>query len=92
MNRVKDIQEKAKAPKVDKGAAKRFVKNSLWQAAKAKTQEDTPCKTEQTTIQIGNVFCTKLMMKICQLCKQHNPFCSDHINSQKEEHYEMLIM
>jgi hypothetical protein len=32
MNRVKDIQDKANAPKVDKGAAKRFVKSSLWQA------------------------------------------------------------
>ena len=53
MNRVKDIQDKANAPKVDKGAAKRFVKSSLWQAAKAKTKEDMPTKNQDAPIQIG---------------------------------------
>ncbi|XP_067680523.1 nuclear nucleic acid-binding protein C1D-like [Haliotis asinina] len=36
MNRVKEIQDKAKAPKVNSGAAKRMVKSALWQAAQKK--------------------------------------------------------
>jgi hypothetical protein len=35
------------------GAAKRFVKSSLWQAAKAKTKEDMPTKNQDAPIQIG---------------------------------------
>lgn len=33
MNRVKEIQDKEKAPKLDVKASKRFVKSALWQAA-----------------------------------------------------------
>lgn len=33
MNRVKEIQDKEKAPKLDVSASKRFVKSALWQAA-----------------------------------------------------------
>ena len=33
MGRVKEIEDRAKAPKIDKGAAKRFVRNALWQQA-----------------------------------------------------------
>ena len=39
MNRVKDIQEKQKAPKIDKDASKRFVRSALWQMAHKKAQE-----------------------------------------------------
>ncbi|KAL5008037.1 hypothetical protein ScPMuIL_013618 [Solemya velum] len=38
MKRVKDIQDKEKAPRLDKGAAKRFMKNALWSAAHAKSK------------------------------------------------------
>lgn len=31
MNRVKEIAEKKKASKLDKGAASRFVRNALWE-------------------------------------------------------------
>lgn len=51
MKRVKDIQDKADAPKVDKGAAKRLVKSSLWQAVKTKTF--IPAQNQQAPIQIG---------------------------------------
>ena len=33
MNKVKLIEDRVKAPKLDKGAANRFVKNALWAAA-----------------------------------------------------------
>ena len=46
MNRVKDIQDKAKAAKVDKSAAKRFIKHALWQQAKGKQK---PEEKDQTT-------------------------------------------
>ena len=39
MNRVKEIQEKQKAPKIDKDASKRFVRSALWQMAHKKAQE-----------------------------------------------------
>ncbi|XP_071079399.1 nuclear nucleic acid-binding protein C1D-like [Haliotis cracherodii] len=39
MNRVKEIQDKAKAPKVNAGAAKRMVKSALWQAAQKKVEQ-----------------------------------------------------
>ncbi|XP_023933693.1 nuclear nucleic acid-binding protein C1D [Lingula anatina] len=49
MNRVKEIQEKEKAPKLDKPASKRFVKSALWQAAhaKASAQKDDGASTSQ---------------------------------------------
>ncbi|VDH98015.1 Hypothetical predicted protein [Mytilus galloprovincialis] len=53
MNRVKDIQDKAKAPKLDKGAAKRFVKSSLWEAAKKQIEEHvTPKENKDKPIVI----------------------------------------
>ena len=53
MNRVREIQDKAKAPKLDKGASKRFVKSALWQPGqKAQGDEvevqDSPCKSSDT--------------------------------------------
>ena len=39
MDRAKNIQDAAKAPKIDKAASKRFVKSALWKAAKKKTSE-----------------------------------------------------
>ena len=40
MARVKQIQDKANAPKLDKGAANRFVKNALWAAAHKESQPE----------------------------------------------------
>merc|ERR1712142_1066395 len=39
MNRVKEVEEKQKAPKINKDAAKRFVRNALWQQAQQKTHK-----------------------------------------------------
>ena len=39
MTRVKEIQEKEKAPKIDQGAAKRFVRSALWQQAHSQTPQ-----------------------------------------------------
>jgi exosome complex protein LRP1 len=38
MNRVKEIQDKEKAPKIDVSASKRIVKSALWQAAQNQQQ------------------------------------------------------
>ncbi|GAB1599829.1 nuclear nucleic acid-binding protein C1D-like [Argonauta hians] len=54
MNRVKEIEDKAKAPKVNSDAAKRFVRNALWQSAHKKSHassskgvnRDTPDEEE----------------------------------------------
>ena len=50
MNRVKEIQEKQKAPKIDKDASKRFVRSALWQMAHKKAQEGTASTSK------GNIF------------------------------------
>ncbi|KAL4238979.1 DNA-binding protein c1d [Mactra antiquata] len=39
MNRVKEIQDKEKAPKLDVQASKRFVKSALWQSAQKQDNE-----------------------------------------------------
>ena len=39
MNRVKEVEEKQKAPKLNKDAAKRFVRSALWQQAQQKTHK-----------------------------------------------------
>ena len=39
MNRVKEVEEKQKAPKINKDAAKRFVRSALWQQAQQKTHK-----------------------------------------------------
>ncbi|XP_041361492.1 nuclear nucleic acid-binding protein C1D-like [Gigantopelta aegis] len=44
MKRVTEIQEKANAPKLNKPAAKRFIKSALWQAAQNKGEK--PSNTE----------------------------------------------
>ncbi|GFN82345.1 hypothetical protein PoB_000885100 [Plakobranchus ocellatus] len=36
MARVKEIEDKKKAPKIDKSVSKRFVRSALWQAAQNK--------------------------------------------------------
>ncbi|GFR66889.1 nuclear nucleic acid-binding protein C1D-like [Elysia marginata] len=44
MARVKEIEDKKKAPKLDKSASKRFVRSALWHAAqkKGKGEMSTP--------------------------------------------------
>lgn len=37
MNRVKEIEDKKKAPRINADAALRFVRNSLWDAAHKKS-------------------------------------------------------
>lgn len=39
MSRVHEVEDKAKAPRLDKSATKRFIRNALWDAAQ---------KTEKT--------------------------------------------
>ncbi|KAK3603069.1 hypothetical protein CHS0354_015764 [Potamilus streckersoni] len=46
MNRVKEIQDKALAPKIDVKATKRFVKSALWQAAHNKKEADATTSKE----------------------------------------------
>lgn len=40
MTRVKEIEDKKKAPKLDKSASKRFVRSALWQAAQKKGEDE----------------------------------------------------
>ena len=42
MGRVKEIQDKEKAPKLNQSAAKRFVRNALWEQAHKKATDDQP--------------------------------------------------
>ncbi|XP_053394272.1 nuclear nucleic acid-binding protein C1D-like [Mercenaria mercenaria] len=44
MNRVKEIQDKEKAPKLDVSASKRFVKSALWQAAQKQSKQSGSSK------------------------------------------------
>jgi len=37
MSRVKEIQDKQLAPRLDVGASKRFVRNALWDTAQKMT-------------------------------------------------------
>ncbi|WAR20087.1 C1D-like protein [Mya arenaria] len=39
MNRVKEVQDKEKAPKLNVMASKRFIKSALWQAAQKQDNE-----------------------------------------------------
>ena len=41
MNRLKEIQEKEKAPSLNVDASKRFVKSALWKAAQNKSLTET---------------------------------------------------
>ena len=50
MNRVKEIQEKQNAPKIDKAASKRFVRSALWQMAHKKAKESTPAASKGNPI------------------------------------------
>ena len=49
MNRVKEVEEKQKAPKINKDAAKRFVRNALWQQAQQKTHKTELGGGEEST-------------------------------------------
>lgn len=40
MNRVKEIQDREKAPKLNVQASKRMIKSALWQAAQKSLQEN----------------------------------------------------
>ncbi|KAG5266560.1 hypothetical protein AALO_G00233510 [Alosa alosa] len=46
MNKVKDITDKKKAARLDKGAAGRFVRNALWQAEEGKDATGQPPKAK----------------------------------------------
>ncbi|XP_076141212.1 nuclear nucleic acid-binding protein C1D [Alosa pseudoharengus] len=46
MNKVKDIMDKKKAARLDKGAAGRFVRNALWQAEEGKDATEQPPKAK----------------------------------------------
>ncbi|XP_060579171.1 nuclear nucleic acid-binding protein C1D-like, partial [Ruditapes philippinarum] len=48
MNRVKEIQDKEKAPKIDVSASKRMVKSALWQAAQNQQQTAESSKDNST--------------------------------------------
>lgn len=39
MARVKEIEDKKKAPKLNKAVSKRFVRSALWKAAQSKTEK-----------------------------------------------------
>lgn len=41
MGRVKEIEDKAKAPKLDTGATKRFMRRALWQNAHKEAAENS---------------------------------------------------
>ncbi|KAJ8317234.1 hypothetical protein KUTeg_005138 [Tegillarca granosa] len=70
MNRVKECQDKAKAPKLDKGASKRFVKSALWQAAKSKNQDSSAAKGTPST---GDEVETRMYLNVCGLNpKEHS--------------------
>ncbi|KAL8566118.1 hypothetical protein ACOMHN_051844 [Nucella lapillus] len=47
MGRIKEAQDAMNRPKLDKAAAKRFVKHSLWQK-KASRRGDSPASASQT--------------------------------------------
>ncbi|KAM6956096.1 nuclear nucleic acid-binding protein C1D [Aplochiton taeniatus] len=55
MNRVKEITDRRKAARLDKGAAARFVKNALWDSEEGKAQKaggsskpgNTPGRSQQ---------------------------------------------
>lgn len=48
MNRLKEIQEKEKAPSLNVDASKRFVKSALWKAAQNKSLTETEGASPQT--------------------------------------------
>ena len=55
MNRVKEIEAKLKAPKINKDAAKRFIRSALWQQAQQKTHITEVDKTgESSSAASGN--------------------------------------
>ncbi|XP_062375926.1 nuclear nucleic acid-binding protein C1D [Sardina pilchardus] len=46
MNKVKEITDRKKAARLDKGAAGRFVRNALWQAEEGKDATEQPPKAK----------------------------------------------
>ena len=49
MNKVKEITDKKKAARLDKGAAKRFVRNALFEPDDKKLSKKTPSKKRADT-------------------------------------------
>ena len=49
MNRVKEVEAKQKAPKINKDAAKRFVRSALWQQAQQKSHRTEMDKTGESS-------------------------------------------
>jgi len=47
MGRVKEIQDKQLAPRLDAAASKRFVRNALWDAAQ---KSSTPAAVKSTSL------------------------------------------
>ena len=59
MGRVKEMEDKAKAPKINKDASKRFVRNALWSQAQKKSTDNEPGKSSDHTALIllrHNIF------------------------------------
>ncbi|XP_059164361.1 nuclear nucleic acid-binding protein C1D-like [Physella acuta] len=55
MQRVKEIEDKKKAPKLNKDVSKRFVKSALWQAAqKREISANTEPSTSQQSVKEGS--------------------------------------
>jgi len=46
MTRVKEIQDKETAPKLNVDASKRFVRNALWDAAHKKVSDKQPAASK----------------------------------------------
>ena len=52
MGRVKEIEDKEKAPKLDKEASKRFIRSALWLEAQKKTFAGTSLQMISNLIQV----------------------------------------
>jgi exosome complex protein LRP1 len=51
MARVKEIEDKKKAPKLNKAVTKRYIRSALWKAAQQNTGEDAVSEQEPPTSQ-----------------------------------------
>merc|ERR1711915_552808 len=49
MNRVKEVEAKQNAPKLNKDAAKRFIRSALWQQAQQKTHKTAAQEGESSS-------------------------------------------
>jgi len=59
MSRVKEIEDKQLAPRLDVDASKRFVRNALWNAAQ---KSSTPTAVKSTSL--FNIICCLMAIKI----------------------------